>query len=111
MIFFLLFFLAFGIAATVGPALAVGLVIALTSTSLRRSERISLLLLAAAGLSGAWVVLLHGSYLLPVAVVLVVASTAASGAAGMAWTAHRRRTADRRNLAWGGRQPGAAPMA
>jgi hypothetical protein len=111
MIFLLVIFLVGGLALTVGPALVLGLATALLSASLRLPLRIALLLVPAVGQSLAWIAVLHSSYLLPVALVLVVAATAVSGAAGMAWTEHRRRSAKLRAMAWGGWRPGPAPGA
>ncbi|WP_037607989.1 hypothetical protein [Streptacidiphilus rugosus] len=109
MIFFLLLFLAVGLAVTVGPAIVLGLTVALLAASLRLPTRIALLLVPAIGLSLGWIAVLHGSSLLPVALALVIGATATSGAAGMAWTAHRRRSARPRVVVWGGRQPWAVP--
>ncbi|MBB4944615.1 hypothetical protein F4556_000150 [Kitasatospora gansuensis] len=101
MIFALIFFLALGVLATVGPASVLGLVTGLLAARLTVPVRTGLLLVVAAAQSTVWGLLLPSGYLVPAVVFLVCLATLASGAGGVAWAAHRSRAV---------RYPGGQPV-
>ncbi|MFJ6382624.1 hypothetical protein ACIQI7_21800 [Kitasatospora sp. NPDC092039] len=89
----LTFFLALGVLATVVPAAALGLGVAMLSGRLAMPVRGTLLVVAGAVGAAAWMLLIPAGHVGTVAAALSALATLVAGAAGLAWSARRRLVA------------------